>query len=178
MGAWVEAAIDGLIELIAGWGYTGIFLMMLVESSFVPFPSEVALIPAGYLASQGRMDPILAVAAAAARGTTRLKGLGELRVKESDRLSAIAQGLAGCGVTLSEGPDSLTVEGAGGRPRGGNNRPIETRLDHRIAMSFLVLGLAAERPVTIDDAAPIETSFPGFAKLMTALGAKIEAGAP
>ncbi len=64
----------------------------------------------------------------------------------------------------------------GGRPPGG--AAIETGLDHRIAMSFLVLGLAAERPVTIDDGAPIETSFPGFAKLMTALGAKIEAGAP
>ena len=62
MGAWIEAAIDGLLELVKAWGYGGIFVMMLVESSFVPFPSEVALIPAGYLAQQGELDPFLAVA--------------------------------------------------------------------------------------------------------------------
>jgi 3-phosphoshikimate 1-carboxyvinyltransferase len=112
-----------------------------------------------------------------------MRGLGELRVKESDRLAAVARGLAACGVEVEEAADSLVVHGCSGR--GGNRgsgRPpggatIETGLDHRIAMSFLVLGLAAERPVTIDDGATIETSFPGFAELMTALGAKIEAGA-
>jgi membrane protein DedA with SNARE-associated domain len=66
VGAWIEAAVDGLLELVNAWGYTGIFLMMLVESSFVPFPSEVALIPAGYLAQQGKMDPFLAVASGVA----------------------------------------------------------------------------------------------------------------
>ena len=119
--------------------------------------------------------PILAVAAACARGTTRMHGLAELRVKESDRLTAVAQGLASCGVRVEEGPDSLTVHGVGGRPPGGGT--VESRLDHRSAMSFLVLGLAAERPVTVDDAGPIETSFPGFARLMGTLGARIESAA-
>ncbi|MEE8500487.1 MAG: 3-phosphoshikimate 1-carboxyvinyltransferase, partial [Kiloniellales bacterium] len=77
-------------------------------------------------------------------------------------------------VEVEAGEDSLTVHGRGARPPGGAR--IEAGLDHRIAMSFLVLGLAAERPVTIDDAAPIETSFPGFARLLTDLGANIEAG--
>jgi 3-phosphoshikimate 1-carboxyvinyltransferase len=124
--------------------------------------------------------PVLAVAAACARGRTVMHGLGELRVKESDRLAAVARGLAACGVEVEEAADSLVVHGrggpGGGRPPGG--AAIETGLDHRIAMSFLVLGLAAERPVSIDDEAPIETSFPGFAKLMTTLGAKIEAAGP
>ncbi len=125
--------------------------------------------------------PVLAVAAACARGRTVMRGLGELRVKESDRLAAVARGLAACGVEVEEAADSLVVHGRGGS-RGGGRPPggatIETGLDHRIAMSFLVLGLAAERPVTIDDGATIETSFPGFAELMAALGAKIEPGAP
>ena len=120
--------------------------------------------------------PVLAVAAACAKGTTVMRGLGELRVKESDRLAAVAKGLAACGVSVEEGEDSLTVRGTGGRPPGGNNRAIETELDHRIAMSFLVMGLACERPVLIDDAAPIATSFPGFVDMMAGLGAKI--GAP
>jgi 3-phosphoshikimate 1-carboxyvinyltransferase len=118
--------------------------------------------------------PILAVAAACARGTTRLLGLGELRVKESDRLAAIAAGLTACGVAVEAGPDSLTIVGAGGPPPGGGT--VETRLDHRIAMSFLVLGLAARQAVAIDDGAPIATSFPGFVELMNGLGARIRAG--
>ena len=121
--------------------------------------------------------PILAVAAACARGRTVMRGLGELRVKESDRLATMAEGLAACGVTIEEGPDSLVVEGAAGRPPGGNREPVATRLDHRIAMSFLVLGLAAEQPVSIDEGGPIATSFPGFVELMTGLGAKITAHA-
>jgi 3-phosphoshikimate 1-carboxyvinyltransferase len=122
--------------------------------------------------------PVLAVAAACATGTTVMRGLAELRVKESDRLAAVAQGLAACGVKVEEGPDSLAVHGLAGRPPGGGT--VESRLDHRIAMSFLVLGLAAERPVTVDDAGPIETSFPGFADLMKSLGGRIEPaeGAP
>jgi 3-phosphoshikimate 1-carboxyvinyltransferase len=117
--------------------------------------------------------PILAVAAACAKGRTVMRGLGELRVKESDRLAAVAAGLAACGVALQEGAESLEVTGTAGRPPGGNATPIATRLDHRIAMSFLVLGLAAEQPVTIDDDEPIATSFPGFVELMTGLGARI-----
>ena len=94
---------------------------------------------------------------------------------ESDRLAAIARGLAACGVAAEEGSDSLTVRGnARQRPAGGAR--IETALDHRIAMSFLVLGMAAARPVTIDDGAPIETSFPGFVQLMNGLGARISEG--
>ncbi len=139
-------------------------------------PLEGIEVPAARAPSMIDEYPVLAAAAACARGRTVMNGLGELRVKESDRLAAVARGLAACGVEVEEGEDRLVVHGCGGRPPGGAT--IETGLDHRIAMSFLVLGLAAERPVTIDDAATIETSFPGFAKLMTALGAKIEAGAP
>lgn len=117
--------------------------------------------------------PILAVAAACAKGKTVMHGLAELRLKESDRLAAMARGLSACGVTVELGADSLVVHGTGGRPPGGAT--VETRLDHRIAMSFLILGLAAERAVTVDDAGPIETSFPGFPTLMTRLGAKIGA---
>ena len=117
--------------------------------------------------------PILAVAAACAQGRSVLSGLEELRVKESDRLAATARLLSGCGVEVTEGADSLTIEGCGGPPPGGNTQPLATELDHRIAMSALVLGLAAERPVTIDDGSPIATSFPGFVGLMQSLGAQI-----
>ncbi len=118
--------------------------------------------------------PILAVAAACAEGQTVMEGLGELRVKESDRLASMAAGLTACGVKVEEGSDRLVVQGRGGRIPGGNAAPIATRLDHRIAMSFLVLGLAAEQPVTIDDGTPIDTSFPGFAEMMAGLGARLE----
>jgi 3-phosphoshikimate 1-carboxyvinyltransferase len=115
---------------------------------------------------------VLAIAAAFADGDTTMRGLGELRVKESDRLAAIARGLAACGVAVEEGADSLVVQGgAGRRPAGG--AVIATELDHRLAMSFLVLGLAAAEPVAVDDASPVETSFPGFAETMRALGADI-----
>ena len=116
--------------------------------------------------------PILAVAAACARGRTRLAGLAELRVKESDRLGAIARGLAACGVAVEAGEDSLIVHGGGGPPAGGAE--IDARHDHRIAMSFLVLGTLARAPVTVSGAETIETSFPGFAALMNRLGARIE----
>ncbi|MGH6931162.1 MAG: 3-phosphoshikimate 1-carboxyvinyltransferase [Dongiaceae bacterium] len=115
--------------------------------------------------------PILAVAAACATGTTVLRGIGELRVKESDRLAVIASGLTSCGIQVEAGPDSLVIHGSGGRPRGGAR--IATHLDHRIAMAFLVLGMAADRPVEVDDGSPIETSFPGFVGLMNRLGAAI-----
>ncbi len=118
--------------------------------------------------------PILAVAAACAEGTTRLLGLAELRAKESDRLASVAAGLAANGVRHEKGADFLIVHGDGKAPAGGGL--VETHLDHRIAMSFLVLGLAAREPVAVDDGAPIDTSFPGFAALMNGLGARIEAG--
>ena len=116
--------------------------------------------------------PILAVAAACARGRTVMRGLAELRFKESDRLAAIAAGLDGCGVQVAVDGDDLIIDGANGPPEGG--ALIETQLDHRIAMAFLVLGLAARNPVHIDDAAPIATSFPDFIGLMTRLGAVVE----
>lgn len=132
-------------------------------------------VPAARAPSMIDEYPILAMAAACAQGTTVMHGLGELRLKESDRLAAVARGLAACGVAVEEGADSLVVHGVGGRPRG--NATIASGLDHRIAMSFLVLGLAAELSVSIDDASPIDTSFPGFVELMGALGAKITSGA-
>ena len=113
--------------------------------------------------------PILAVAAAFATGTTRMRGLHELRVKESDRLAAVAVGLAQAGVPQAIEGDDLLVEGRGGEVPGGGM--IETHLDHRIAMSFLCLGLASVRPMTIDDEAMIATSFPTFKASMAALGA-------
>jgi 3-phosphoshikimate 1-carboxyvinyltransferase len=128
-------------------------------------------VPAARAPSMIDEYPVLAVAAACAGGTTVMRGLGELRVKESDRLAAIAKGLRACGVSVEDGPDSLTVQGGNGRPRGGAE--IAANLDHRIAMAFLVMGMVAERPVTIDDGEPIETSFPGFAGLMNGLGAQI-----
>jgi 3-phosphoshikimate 1-carboxyvinyltransferase len=111
------------------------------------------------------------VAAACARGRTLMRGLAELRVKESDRLAAIADGLARCGVRVAVTGDDLIVDGDGRPPAGGAR--IATALDHRIAMAFLVLGLATREPVAIDDAAPIATSFPGFVALMEGLGARI-----
>jgi 3-phosphoshikimate 1-carboxyvinyltransferase len=120
--------------------------------------------------------PILAVAAACAAGSTRMTGLAELRVKESDRLRAIAEGLGACGVRVEVGGDELVVHGCGGPPLGGGR--IEARHDHRIAMSFLVLGGIAQAPVTVAGAETIDTSFPGFAALMNRLGARIEPVAP
>ncbi len=108
--------------------------------------------------------PILAVAAAAARGVTRMRGLKELRVKESDRLAATAALLAANGVRAEIEGDDLIVHGTGGAIPGGGL--VETQMDHRIAMSALVMGLAARAPVRVDDAAFIETSFPGFAGLV------------
>ncbi|MFO0986168.1 MAG: 3-phosphoshikimate 1-carboxyvinyltransferase [Alphaproteobacteria bacterium] len=120
--------------------------------------------------------PILAVAAAHARGTTVMKGLAELRVKESDRLAAVAAGLEACGVTFRMGEDWLEVDGCAGPPPGlAKAAAIVTHMDHRIAMSFLVLGLGARRPVTVDDGEFIDTSFPGFGDFMRALGADIRA---
>jgi 3-phosphoshikimate 1-carboxyvinyltransferase len=120
--------------------------------------------------------PILAVAAAHAAGQTMLHGLGELRVKESDRLAAIIAGLRRCGV--SAGPigdarwgDTLMIDGCDGPCAGGAT--VQTHGDHRIAMSFLILGLAARAPVAVDGAEMIATSFPGFGSLMASLGAKI-----
>jgi 3-phosphoshikimate 1-carboxyvinyltransferase len=115
--------------------------------------------------------PILSVVAAFATGVTVMRGVRELRVKESDRIDAMARGLEACGVRIEEDEDTLIVHGMGpgGVPGGAT---CKTQLDHRIAMSFLILGLAARSPVAVDDASPITTSFPIFAPLMTQLGGR------
>ncbi len=118
--------------------------------------------------------PVLAVAASFAKGETLMQDVGELRVKESDRLDAVARGLEMNGVEVSEGPDWMKVSG---RPDGkglGGGRAVQTHLDHRIAMSFLVMGMASEKPVTVDDTLPIATSFPEFIGLMGELGAHFD----
>jgi len=119
--------------------------------------------------------PILAVAAAFAEGPTVMRGLEELRLKESDRLAAIVAGLRANGVAVEELEDGLVVEGMGsGEVPGGGL--VTTHMDHRIAMSFLVMGLAARQAVTVDDTTMIATSFPAFERLMAGLGAQFEAG--
>lgn len=114
--------------------------------------------------------PMLAVVAAGARGETRIEGLDELRHKESDRLALMAEGLTACGVEARAEGDALVIRGGG--IRGGTT--IRTEGDHRIAMSHLVLGLAAEQPVTVDEAEMIATSFPTFREAMRGIGAKVE----
>src|SRR4051794_7674361 len=115
--------------------------------------------------------PILAVAAAFAQGRTVMHGLAELRVKESNRLAAVIAGLRACGIDAREEGDSLIVQGLGGPPPGGAE--VRANHDHRIAMSFLVMGLAAREPVTVDSAGMIATSFPDFVPLMRSVGAQI-----
>ena len=116
--------------------------------------------------------PILAVAAAHAEGTTFMPGIEELRVKETDRIAAVARALEANGVVISETKDSLSVEGCGaGKIPGGGS--VASHFDHRIAMSFAVLGCAAQKPVTIDDDRAIATSFPDFKKIMQDLGADL-----
>ena len=120
--------------------------------------------------------PVLFCAAAVAKGTTRLTGLHELRVKESDRLAVMAEGLRASGIEVEEFEDGLTIRGCGdddgnGKVPGGAT--IKTHLDHRIAMSFLVLGMMAKEPIAIDDASAFHTSFPTFSDLMNELGGKI-----
>jgi len=114
--------------------------------------------------------PVLAVAAAFAEGTTVMRGLKELRVKESDRLAATAAMLRQNGVIVEIAGDDLIVHGKGTAPGGGL---VATHMDHRIAMAALVMGLASQRPVRVDDAAFIATSFPGFADLMRGIGAAL-----
>ena len=127
-------------------------------------------VPAGRAPSMIDEYPVLAAAAAVAQGRTRMRGLAELRVKESDRLSATAAMLAANGVRVEIDGDDLIVDG--GAVAGG--AIVETHMDHRIAMSALVLGQAAAAPVGVDDSAFIDTSFPGFAALMRGLGASID----
>lgn len=116
--------------------------------------------------------PVLSVVAAFAKGATVMRGVKELRVKESDRIEAMASGLRANGIEVEDGPDWWIVHGKGiGQVPGGSR--CDTHLDHRIAMSFLILGMASQAPVSIDDGGPIATSFPIFETLMATLGTKI-----
>ena len=118
--------------------------------------------------------PILAIAAAFATGETVMRGVVEMRLKESDRIALMAAGLEACGVDVEEEPEGFIVRGTGQPPRGGGM--VETHGDHRIAMSHLILGLAAQSPVKVDEPGMIATSFPTFAALMRGLGGEIAEG--
>ena len=127
-------------------------------------------VPAARAPSMIDEYPILAVAAAFAHGTTVMRGLRELRVKESDRLAAVAEGLRVNGVAVEIDGDDLIVHGTGTVAGGGL---VATHMDHRIAMSFLVMGLASAKPVKVDDGSFIATSFPGFVPMLRGLGADL-----
>ena len=129
-------------------------------------------VPPARAASMIDEYPVLSVVAACATGTTMMRGVKELRVKESDRIEAMATGLRASGVAVEDGPDWWSVTGMGhGNIAGGAT--VASHLDHRIAMSFLVLGMVTQAPVVVDDGGPIATSFPVFEPLMQALGARI-----
>ncbi len=160
MGARLETAN----ERVAGGEPVGDLTALYSDLAAVDVPPERA-------PSMIDEYPVLAVLCAAARGTSRLRGLAELRVKESDRLAATAALLRVNGVRAEIEGDDLIIHG-GAIPGGGM---VETRMDHRLAMSALVLGQAADAPVRIDDARFIDTSFPGFIGLMRGLGAALEA---
>ena len=132
-------------------------------------------VPAARAPSMIDEYPVLSVAAAMADGITVMEGLGELTVKESDRLAATAAGLAANGVVAEVEGETLRVTGSAGKavPGGGM---VETHLDHRIAMAFLIMGLVSQKPVAVSDAAPIATSFPVFRSLLTSLGARLRDG--
>lgn len=141
---------------------------MVVSSSRL----KAVTVPAARAPSMIDEYPILAVAAAFAEGETVMHGLSELRVKESDRLNAIIESLTACGVSARAQDDTLYVKGCGSQqPRGGAT--IRTRFDHRIAMAFLVMGMATQQPVTVDDASSIQTSFPDFSQLMNKIGGAV-----
>ncbi len=127
-------------------------------------------VPAARAPSMIDEYPILAVAAAFAEGTTRMRGLKELRVKESDRLAAVADGLRANGVAVEIEGDDLIVHGTGRAAGGGQ---VATHMDHRIAMAFLVMGLASDQPVGVDDTSFIATSFPSFVPMMRGLGGEL-----
>jgi len=143
----------------------------VADVTAVAAPLSGVEVPPERAASMIDEYPVLAAAAAFATGDTVMRGIGELRVKESDRLAAAADGLQANGVTVETGEDWMVVHGTGGAVPGGGT--VTTHFDHRIAMSFLVLGQAARAPVAIDDARAIDTSFPGFADLINGLGGRL-----
>jgi 3-phosphoshikimate 1-carboxyvinyltransferase len=131
------------------------------------------VVPEDRAASMIDEYPILAATAAFAEGVTVMRGVGEMRVKESDRISLMVEGLRACGVQVEEEPEGFIVTGAGegGSVRGGGL--VHTAHDHRIAMSHLILGLASDQPVSVDEPGMIATSFPGFVEMMNGLGGRI-----
>jgi 3-phosphoshikimate 1-carboxyvinyltransferase len=135
-------------------------------------PLHGVTVPAERAPSMIDEYPVLAMIAATATGVTRFEGVGELRFKESDRIQAVVDGLAACGVETTTDAASITVTGQGGLVPGGGR--VRTHLDHRIAMSFLTLSLGAYAPVVIDDMAPIATSFPTYQRLMESLGVRFD----
>lgn len=142
-----------------------------LRARFSPDMEGIAVLPER-AASMIDEYPVLSVVAAFARGRTEMRGVKELRVKECDRIDAMAQGLRAAGIAVEEGEDWWIVQGRGhGDVPGGVT--VQSRLDHRIAMSFLVMGLSTENPIRVDDGGPIATSFPIFEDLMTGLGAGI-----
>ncbi|MDR9428634.1 MAG: 3-phosphoshikimate 1-carboxyvinyltransferase [Salibaculum sp.] len=142
-----------------------------LRARFSPNMEGIAVLPER-AASMIDEYPVLSVVAAFARGRTEMRGVKELRVKECDRIDAMAQGLRAAGIAVEEGEDWWIVQGRGhGDVPGGVT--VQSRLDHRIAMSFLVMGLSTENPIRVDDGGPIATSFPIFEDLMTGLGAGI-----
>ena len=176
-GVGVNPTRDGLLRVLAMMG-ADVTLSNAREVGGEPVaditvaagPLRGIEVPPEIAASMIDEFPVLFVAAAFAHGTTVMRGLSELRVKESDRIAVMAAGLAACGCHVEELSDGLIVHGSGGDPVAGG-ATVAASLDHRIAMSFAVLGLRSRAAVVIDDARPVATSFPGFAALMTQLGA-------
>lgn len=142
-----------------------------LRARFSPDLKGIAVPPAR-AASMIDEYPVLSVVASFAKGVTDMQGVRELRVKESDRIDAMAKGLRAAGVTVDEGPDWWKVTGKGhGNVPGGAT--VASHLDHRIAMAFMVMGMATQNPMSVDDGSPIATSFPIFEDLMAGLGAQI-----
>ena len=176
----VNRGRTGLLETLRGMG-AAIELGSVHEEGGEPVadiavragPLRAVDVPAERAPQMIDEYPILSVIAACADGTTRLNGLAELRVKESDRLGATAAGLRAAGVSVTERDDGLDIEGRGGPPLGGGL--VTTHLDHRIAMAFLTLGMASEKPMSVDDGSMIGTSYPSFVEDMNRLGASIAA---
>ena len=139
-------------------------------------PLTGCLIPAERASSQIDEYPVLAAAAACASGTTRMEGLAELRVKESDRLDGICHMLREAGVEHRSGPDWLEVDGVGGDATVPGGGTVQSELDHRRVMASIVLGLRCQQPLNVDDASPANTSFPVFFDLMGGLGGRINGG--